>query len=149
MKTKAVIFDMDGVIVDRRPYLSPVPNLIDLLERLKAADIKMAVGTSADTNSVNFVLNRLKISDYFQAAIGISMVRNGKPAPDTYLKVAETIGENPENCVVIEDSVSGIRAGKSAGMKVIAITTTRNREDLQEADLIIDDYKEIDITSLQ
>ena len=131
-----------------RPYLAPVPNLIDFLERTKSAGIKMAIATSADIGNVDFVLDGLGIRDFFPVIIDASMVSKSKPDPEIYLKTAAALGEKPENCIVVEDSISGVKSGKNAGMRVIGITTTHGREDLSEADWIIDDYKECIVSDL-
>ncbi len=62
----------------------------------------------------------------------------GKPAPDTFLKAAEKLSLQPASCVVVEDTVQGVQAGKAAGMPVVAVTTTRKRADLIQADMIVD-----------
>lgn len=63
-------------------------------------------------------------------------VTEGKPHPEAYLKGAEILGVSPEDCVVIEDAPSGIQAGKSAGMTVIAVATTHDEDELSEADAV-------------
>lgn len=70
-------------------------------------------------------------------------VKDGKPHPEAYLKGAEVLGVHPEACVVIEDAPSGIRAGKAAGMTVIAVATTHRGEDLSEADAVADSLADI------
>lgn len=65
-------------------------------------------------------------------------VTHGKPHPEAYLRGAELLGARPEACVVIEDAPSGIRAAKSAGMRVVAVTTTYRREELSEADEVVE-----------
>lgn len=65
-------------------------------------------------------------------------VENGKPHPEPYLLGADILGVRPENCVVIEDAPSGIRAASAAGMSVVALTTTYRREDLYGADAVVE-----------
>lgn len=67
-------------------------------------------------------------------------VPNGKPSPDPYLLAAARMGVNPQDCVVFEDTVAGVRSGKAAGMRVIAITAGAYRPDLEIADLVVPDY---------
>jgi beta-phosphoglucomutase len=71
------------------------------------------------------------------------MVQRGKPAPDTFLTAARMMAVPPAECVVVEDAVPGVQAGKTAGMTVVAITTTRTRQDLAQADLVIDRFTEV------
>lgn len=72
-------------------------------------------------------------------------VTEGKPHPEAYLKGAEIVGVRPEDCVVIEDAPSGIRAGKAAGMTVVAVATTHSGEDLVEADAVAGSLAEIQV----
>jgi beta-phosphoglucomutase-like phosphatase (HAD superfamily) len=83
------------------------------------------------------------LADYFDVFVVGEDVENGKPAPDTFLKAAEKLSLPPECCVVVEDAVAGVQAAKSADMRVIALTTTRPREDLTHADLIIDSLADL------
>jgi sugar-phosphatase len=69
------------------------------------------------------------------------MVRQGKPHPDAYLLGAERMGAAPDECVVVEDAPAGIAAGRSAGMRVVAVTTTHAPEDLAAADELIADLR--------
>lgn len=68
---------------------------------------------------------------------------HGKPFPETFLKAASKLGLPPSHCVVVEDAVQGVEAGKAAGMAVVAVTTTRNRPDLAEADMIADSLAQL------
>jgi beta-phosphoglucomutase len=70
-------------------------------------------------------------------------VINKKPFPDIYLSAADRLGLTPGECLVVEDAVSGIRAGKSAGCKCLAVTTSFKREELAEADWIVDSLLDV------
>jgi sugar-phosphatase len=74
-------------------------------------------------------------------------VQRGKPSPDPYLMGARILGVPPVECVVIEDSPSGVRAGKAAGARVVALRTTATDAELQEAgaDWIVKDCAELSI----
>ncbi|MGN6608629.1 MAG: HAD family hydrolase [Jatrophihabitans sp.] len=69
-----------------------------------------------------------------------AMVTVGKPAPDGYLLAAELLSADPRDCLVVEDAPAGIEAAKHAGMHVIAVATTHNREDLHRADQVVDSF---------
>ncbi|MDZ4699036.1 MAG: HAD-IA family hydrolase [Rhodothermales bacterium] len=71
------------------------------------------------------------------ALVTVDDVKNGKPAPDPYLLAAEKLGLAPEHCIVIEDAPAGIRAAKTAGARVIAVTTTNQVSALGEADYVV------------
>jgi beta-phosphoglucomutase family hydrolase len=115
----------------------------ELLEDLKSNDFALAVGSSAPDANLELVKSRLKLDDYFHAYVTSKDVKVGKPAPDTFLRAAEKLGLSANRCIVVEDAVTGVEAAKAAGMKVVAITTTRRREDLTKADMIIDSFSEL------
>ncbi len=71
-----------------------------------------------------------------------------KPSPDIFLHAAKKINVEPEHCIVIEDSVHGIKAAKAAGMYCIAINTGKDRHLLGQADEIVDCYTEINLEKL-
>jgi sugar-phosphatase len=72
-----------------------------------------------------------------EVLVSADEVVNGKPDPEPYLKGAQLLGMNPEECLVIEDAPAGIRSAHAGGMKVIAITSTFPADELQEADAVI------------
>jgi beta-phosphoglucomutase family hydrolase len=119
--------------------------LEDLLKKLQEGGYKLGVATSAPSANVDFVLGNTNLHVYFDAVVDSSMVKQGKPDPEIYLKTARELGTKPEYCVVIEDSVAGVKAAKGAGMMVIAITSTNSKENLNEADKIIDHFNEFEI----
>jgi beta-phosphoglucomutase len=123
--------------------LIPAEGAESLLCDLKNEDFLLAVGSSAPPANLELVLAKTNLKDYFDAYVTGQDVINGKPAPDTFLKAAEKLSLDAESCVVIEDSVQGIEAGKAAGMPVVAIKTTRSRADLYRADIIVDSLAQL------
>jgi len=115
----------------------------ELIEELKEKRFKTAIGTSTPRANLDFMLKEMKAEKYFDVLVTGEDVKRGKPAPDTFLKAAEKLSVHPGRCIVIEDAVHGIEAGKNAGMAVIAITSTRERQDLKPADLIVDSLTEL------
>jgi sugar-phosphatase len=73
-------------------------------------------------------------------------VVNGKPNPEPYLKGAELLGVNPEECLVIEDAPAGIRSAHAGGMKVIGLTSTYPAVALREADVVVAKLAQIKIS---
>ena len=114
-----------------------------LLQNLKSNGFLLAIGSSAPRANLDFVLGRLRIYDYFDAYVTDEDVGESKPAPDTFLKAAEKLSLPPHCCVVVEDSIQGVEAARAAGMAVVAITTTRARQDLKYADMIVDSLTEL------
>jgi HAD superfamily hydrolase (TIGR01509 family) len=123
--------------------------LIDLLDKLQSRNIPLAIATSAIKNYTDFIMNKFGLRKYFSVIITAEDTIEGKPSPEIYLRTASKLKINPENCLVIEDSVSGIKSAKAADMKVIAITSSLSRKDLvNKADYIIDSFKDFDLNLL-
>jgi HAD superfamily hydrolase (TIGR01509 family) len=97
------------------------PGLIDLLDFLKSAGVKMAVASSSPSNFVNEKLTSVGIRSRFKTIVCGDQIRHGKPAPDIFLEVARELGAQPSQCVVLEDSEAGIRGASAAGMLPIMI----------------------------
>lgn len=93
----------------------------DFLLKLKKENIPIGIATSNSRILVNTVLKRLNVIDFFDAIVTADEVENGKPAPDVYLAGAKALGANPKDCLVFEDILKGVMAGKAAGMKVCAV----------------------------
>jgi beta-phosphoglucomutase len=133
------------------PYLSAVKGAIDFLEAARKLNIKMAVATAAPVANVEFVLDGLNLRQYFAAVVTAADVSNGKPDPEIFLKSAEKLGIEPQNCLVFEDALNGFAAAHAAGMKSVAITTVNSREDLQNLPSVvrvINDFTEIEPSEL-
>jgi HAD superfamily hydrolase (TIGR01509 family) len=133
--------------------IKPIDGLVEWLEALKRAGLKIGLGTAADFTNADFTVDAIDIRKYFDAIVTSDIVKEGKPSPAVYLKVAEMLQVNPAGCVVFEDTLSGIQAGLSAGMKVIGITTGLSKEAMQvlPVSAVIDNYQSLslhDITSL-
>ena len=124
------------------PYLRPTSGLLAFLDKLKAENIKLAVGTSAPVSNVDFTLDGLPLRPYFDAIVDAGMIRHGKPNPEIYLTAAQRLGIDPACCVVFEDALAGIEAGLRAGMSVVALATTHTHTELADtgAALIINDF---------
>ena len=134
-----------------QPHLQPAPGLLDFLDALKAAHVRLAVGTSAPESNVRFTLDGLPLRPYFDAVVDASMIRRGKPDPEIYLTAAERVGVSPAFCVVFEDAFAGIESGLRAGMKVVAVATTHTRDELADmgASLIIDDFRGLTVETVR
>lgn len=89
------------------------------LSLLKSRGVKIAVGSSS--KNAGFILRRIGLFDEFDAVSDGNNITRGKPDPEVFLKAAEMLNEPPRDCVIVEDAVSGVQAGKAAGMTTIAI----------------------------
>ena len=106
------------------------PGLESLLSKLKAHGLKLAVGSSAPPENVDLVLDGGNLRHWFDAVVDGSQVKRGKPAPDVFLQAAELMNVPPNQCAVIEDAPTGIKAAVAAGMLAVAVATTHTPEEL-------------------
>ncbi|MDE6428242.1 MAG: HAD family hydrolase [Muribaculaceae bacterium] len=103
----------------------PFDGAEELLRRLKALGVKTALVTSSNTEKMEQFHKVLpQFRSYFDVIIDGSMVTKGKPDPEGYLLAAEALGEEPGNCIVVEDSLQGVMSGRAAGAEVWGLTTT-------------------------
>jgi len=107
-----------------RGRLSPMRGLHDLIERLRADRIPMALATSAPKANVVHTLAELELASAFPVIVRGDEVARGKPAPDVFIEAARRIGVDPAVCLVFEDAPMGVEAAHAAGMKVVALTTS-------------------------
>ena len=130
------------------PDVAPLPGFIDFVRSLKENHIKTAVATAAPKVNLDFLLEHIDLRNDFDVLIDDSEVDKGKPDPEIYLKAAERLGFSPELCLVFEDSLAGIQAAINAGIKVIGVTTTNPPENMQNTNLVIKDFTEINMTRI-
>ncbi|MDC1403382.1 hexitol phosphatase HxpB [Crocinitomicaceae bacterium] len=121
----------------------PLPGVVDTIRFLKEKGIKIGLATSSFTILIEAVLKTLNLTEAFGFVHSAENEAYGKPHPAVYLTVAEKLGERPLDCLVIEDSVTGIIAGKAARMTVVAIP-----EKIHEPNpkIILADYEFEDMT---
>ena len=129
--------------------IRPLPGVLKLITALKEHGFKIAIASSAPMENINLITQSLNIYNRFDAIISGWEVTTGKPNPQTFLLAAEKLGVAAKNCIVIEDAISGVTASKRAGMPCIAVTNTTPREELREANLIIDTLEEITTDDLE
>jgi len=116
------------------------------LEQVLRMNLPLAVATSSVSASARPLLDRTGIKSFFSVVITGDEVQRGKPAPDIYLRAADELGISPEACLVVEDSLAGMAAGKTANMRVAAIPDRRfvdPREYEKEADYVLGSLSEI------
>jgi HAD superfamily hydrolase (TIGR01509 family) len=116
--------------------------IVSLIKRLHKSFVT-ALTSSSSKMEIDLVLKELDIFDYFKVIVSANDVSRGKPDPEPYLITASKLNVKPAECVVIEDSKSGIVSAKEAGCYCIAIPTTHVESDLEKADLIVKSFDEI------
>ena len=115
-----------------------LPGSLALLTELKSSGIKIALGSASKNSSI--ILQRTNLAHFFDAIVDGNSVTTSKPDPEVFLKAAEMLNTEPENCVVFEDAQAGVMAALAGNMKVIGIG---DEEHLKETHLIAKDLSEI------
>ena len=123
-----------------KPYIKPAEGLVELLERAYRKNIPCAVASNGPFENIDFVLDETGIRKYFNVIVNATMVKEGKPAPDIYLKAAELLGHSTDECIVFEDSPTGIKAARTAKIKVIGLSTTHKEHELLDTEFIVKDF---------
>jgi HAD superfamily hydrolase (TIGR01509 family) len=100
-----------------------IEGLREFLQQLSEAKIRLAVASSGSNGRVNFVLDSLNLRHYFQAIVTGDQVMYGKPDPTIFRVACDQLCVQPSETLVFEDSVSGVRAAKAAGMRCVGVAT--------------------------
>lgn len=116
------------------------PNVSEFLKALKQSNIKMGIGSSNSKELIQMMIDKFEWHDYFDSVRSSCEVAKGKPSPDIYLKVAQDICVEPAFCLVFEDVISGIQAGKAAGMQVCAVYDEASVHQDEQKKLLADYY---------
>lgn len=124
---------------------TPMPGLHPLLTVLKNNDVPMAVASSAGVETIDIILEKTGLTHFFGVVVSGTQVENSKPAPDIFLHTARLLQKAPEHCLVVEDSINGVRAAKAAGMFCVAYAgTATSPAQHPEADIRISHFDELD-----
>jgi HAD superfamily hydrolase (TIGR01509 family) len=117
---------------------------VELIRELKKLKYLLAIVTSSHLQSTKSLLEDLKLSSIFDEIITFEDCKQRKPFPESYLKASQRLNVEPKNCLVVEDSVVGLKAAKNAGMKCVVIPNEyTNDQDFSLADFIVDDASNI------
>lgn len=127
------------------------PGCRELLTAVREAGLATAVGTSAPVENVDLVLDGGGIREHFGAVVHAGLVARGKPAPDIFLMAAALLGVPPQECVVVEDAPSGIRAALAAGMPAVGVMTNHDEAELLAAGarLVVPALCDLDVAALR
>ncbi len=124
-----------------------VAGLTRFLEQALQLNIPLAIGTSAPRSNVDFVLEKTGIGKYFPVILDESHVSHGKPNPEIYVNCAAALHFLPSQCIVFEDSLSGVAAARSAGSPVVGLSTTHSLEELGTK-VVMNDFTTMDPKAL-
>ena len=120
-----------------------LPGILETLNYLENKKIKTAIGSSS--KNTMFILNKIGLTNRFDAIVDGTMIKNSKPDPEVFLQAAEKVGIKTEKCLVIEDADAGVEAGKRAGMRVLGVGSAKNNEN---ADYKSENMEEFNIASI-
>lgn len=120
------------------------------LQLLHNNHYKTALVTSSNDRKLAQLRKQLpQLEDFFTVIIDANKVSKSKPDPEGYLKAAAQLGIEPKRCVVFEDSLQGVKAGKAAGCLVVGIVGTMPAETLQpHCDFLVDNLGQVDINTI-
>ena len=123
--------------------MKPLKGLVDFLDYLVAHKFKIALGTSAPTSNVDFVLDKLFLRKYFQVIVDGPQVNRGKPDPEVYVTCAAKLGLETRQCLVFEDSLAGLESGARAGCRIVGVATSHEAFELKpKTDSILFDFSD-------
>lgn len=142
--------EVENGVIERVAYLikkegRAVNGAGKFIKSLKSNGYKIGLATNSPSVLIPVVLEKLKLRNCFDATSSAEHEPEGKPSPSVYLTVAKKLKSEPEDCIAIEDSFSGLLAAKRAGMKTVIIL--KNNQDSTEnemADYKIKDYNQLD-----
>ncbi len=116
----------------------PLPGAAELVERLRSARVPQAIVSSAPRANIDLIVRSLGMEGWFPVIVSGEDVKRGKPDPEGFLTAAERLGVPVDACVVLEDAPEGVAAARAAGMRCVGVATTRPREELAQADLVVE-----------
>jgi beta-phosphoglucomutase len=130
-------------------HVEPIAGLMNFVNSLEGNGVKLGVATSAPQANLDLILSKVLIREKLGSVMASENVKKHKPHPEVYLTSAANLNVSPTQCVVFEDSFSGVSAAINAGMKVIGVLTSHTREELPPCDLYIDDYSRVSYNDIK
>lgn len=130
--------------IEFKPFLKLIDGLDQFLDKSHQENIKMAIGSAAIMDNINFVIQNMHIEHYFNAIISANDVKNSKPDPETFLKCAEALSVDPAQCLVFEDTPKGVECALNAGMHAVVILGEHKASEFEQYENVIHfikDYK--------
>ncbi|HEY6877268.1 MAG TPA: beta-phosphoglucomutase family hydrolase [Polyangiales bacterium] len=115
------------------PHMSLLPGFAALIDALREQGVRRLLATAAPRDNREFLFDGLGLHGFFDAVVGAEDVARGKPHPDIFLRAAALARVEPAECLVFEDAINGVLAGRAAGMDVAAVLTTCSQEALERA----------------
>lgn len=131
------------------PKIKPLDGLLPFLQQAKEQGIRMAIATSGPQMNVDFLFEHIPLHPFFDEIVCSKDIEDGKPAPQIFEVAAQRLKQSADQCIVFEDSPPGIEAAQKAGMQIVALTTSLPPDQLKAANLVINNYEEVDVDKLK
>lgn len=144
-KVVARLYELEG-----RMHYEYLPGARSLLQSLAGKGIPAVLVTSSNDDKMLHLDSEIpEMKSFFSFVVTANLISRSKPDPEGYLLGALKIGCKPENCVVFEDSIQGVKAGRSANAYVVGVVGTNSRESLEPySDMVVDSLEEVDVNSI-
>lgn len=127
----------------------PLPGVRELVAALQKRGTRYGLASSSWPGWIEALLTGIGLAESFPVRVSASMVENPKPAPDIYLLAAERVGVAPERCIAIEDTATGLKAARAAGMLAVQVRSASTAfPPLPEADIVLRSLRDFDMRLL-
>ncbi len=142
-------FEKESLFRDIYQYeVDPIAGFLDFFIRIRKSGFKTGVATSAPFANLELIGGKLDLFPHLESALASEHVSKHKPDPEVYLKSAANLSLRPDQCVVFEDSYSGVSAAKNAGMKVVGVLSSHTKDQLPLCDLYIKNYLDLEVEQI-
>lgn len=131
------------------PHIDPIAGIVHFIGDLYQNDVKLGVATSAPLANLDLILSKVPLREKMGSILASENVKKHKPDPEVYLTSAKNLGVSPEQCIVFEDSFSGVSAALNAGMKVVGVLTSHTEDELPPCNFYITDYTELSFEKIK
>lgn len=131
------------------PHIDPIAGIVNFIADLKRNGVKLGVATSAPRANLDLILTKVPIRAHFGSVLASEDVSKHKPDPEVYLKSADNLGVSPDQCLVFEDSFSGVSAALNAGMRVVGVLSSHTKEELPPCNFYIENYKGLEYSNIR
>jgi beta-phosphoglucomutase len=141
----------DELLCRHSEAMQPIPGVVEFLDCLSEAGIRMAIATSASRRRACGTLEELNLACSFHTIVTGDDIRSGKPDPAIYQLAAERLQESPECLLAVEDAVSGVKSARAAGIRCLAVGPAQRADLLRAAgaDPVIPDFRSFSLSQLE
>ena len=130
--------------------LSLLDGVLELIKEYYSRGLVLVLASSASMPNIDRIFKRFNLNSYFVAKLSGADLKASKPHPEIFINAAEASGHSREHCMVIEDSTNGIAAAKSANIYCVGYNSVHSKnQDYSQADLVINDFREISFNVIQ